>query len=164
MFHALAPSQCDCIIGRYRGDPSCPELQNLIVGVGSDPRVGVAPAEVESEIAAFESRCDALMKAYAYWLSTKGSAQSAGARARKFAKVLAPLAELFLRIHPYMDGNGHTARLLLYVLMSRAGFSSATWSVDGKKEYSEALSLFRDGKVGKLEEFFATVLLGGACA
>lgn len=158
MFRAMAPAQCDCIIGKYRGDASCPELSSSRVKVDSDKRVGTAPAEVAAAMTELESRCAVLLRVHEKWCTGLGASQPPRNALLRFVKLLATVIENFLTIHPYMDGNGHSARLLVYVMMARAGYIPANWAIDEKQPYSDALTAHRDGKPGALQAFFLNAI------
>lgn len=44
-----------------------------------------------------------------------------------------------VRIHPFADGNGRTARLLVNLLLMREGYPPAMYSADNRLEYIESL-------------------------
>ena len=51
----------------------------------------------------------------------------------------------FASIHPFVDGNGRVARLLMNTILMRAGYTPAIISVEDKKRYLEALQAADDG-------------------
>lgn len=158
MFRGLTPDQCTCLLGRYRGDASCPELKDVRVGVGADPLVGLAPDLVAAAMIVFEGRCAALVKVHNKWFVERGANQAPRNALLKFVSVLADVLEQFLTIHPYMDGNGHCARLLVWVMMARAGYTPTNWSIDAKQPYGDALSAHRRGKRGALQAFLLNAI------
>lgn len=44
-----------------------------------------------------------------------------------------------VRIHPFIDGNGRTARLLTNLLLLRAGYPPALYTTEHRQEYMQAL-------------------------
>ncbi len=61
------------------------------------------------------------------------------------AKSLHPVARgamlhaIFVGIHPFIDGNGRTARLLLNLELMKEGFPPVIIKVENRLEYYEAL-------------------------
>lgn len=160
MFWNLTPAECRCIAGSYRGDKNCASLVECNVRVGTDTRVGIPSYSVFQEMHNLEQRCIELIKIHNIWKATKGSKQSAANCLLKFVSILADILQAFLTIHPYMDGNGHTGRLLIYVMMVREGYIPKNWDIDAKQPYADALSRHRDGKPGALQEFLLKTIVG----
>jgi hypothetical protein len=163
LFQGMTPAECSCILGRYRGDPSCPQLA-VDVGAGKDPQVGIPFAFVDQQMKVFEARCVALVRVHEKWLKEKGHLQAPRNALLKFVEVLAAILELFLTIHPYMDGNGHCARMLVYLMMVRAGYPPKSWAIDAKQPYDDALSAHRRGKRGALQAFLLNAINGAPAA
>ena len=160
LFFGLTPSNCKCILGQYRGEKSCKYLEALHVGIHGDPSVGLAPHLIANAMVDFEKRCQALTNAHNYWLNNKGATQPPKNALLRFVSVLADVLQQFLTIHPYMDGNGHSARLLTFTMMARAGYQPTHWDIDAKQPYAEALSSHRAGKPGALQQFMLRAIIG----
>ncbi len=47
----------------------------------------------------------------------------------------------FVKIHPFIDGNGRTSRLLMNLELLKAGFPAAVIQVEQRLAYYEALDL-----------------------
>ena len=47
----------------------------------------------------------------------------------------------FVKIHPFVDGNGRTSRLLMNLELMKSGFPPAILKVENRLEYYEALDL-----------------------
>ena len=45
----------------------------------------------------------------------------------------------FMGIHPFIDGNGRTSRLLMNLELLKAGYSLSVITVDNRLAYDEAL-------------------------
>jgi len=158
IYKGMAPADCSCIIGNYRGDPSCSQLK---VEVGTaDPQVGLPYILVQNAMKVFDARCASLVKVHEKWLVEKGATQAARNGLLKFVSVLADVLQQFLTIHPYMDGNGHCGRLLVFMMMARAGYTPVNWDVDSKQPYGQALSDHRRGKPGALQTFLLQAIVG----
>lgn len=58
-------------------------------------------------------------------------------------------------IHPFMDGNGRTSRLLMNLVLMRAGFPPVIVKVSDRHEYYEALKMANKGDVRPFIRFIA---------
>ena len=67
---------------------------------------------------------------------------------------------LFVTIHPYTDGNGRTARLLMNYLLLASGYSWVTIRSDQRIEYFKALNTANlDGDILPFGEFIVEMLI-----
>lgn len=57
-------------------------------------------------------------------------------------------------IHPFVDGNGRTARLVANLLLMRAGYPLAIISPTDRAVYFTPLAAFDEGHEGPLVEIF----------
>jgi len=74
------------------------------------------------------------MQTFASWCQTSGTQLHPVERA---ARVHAD----FVKIHPFIDGNGRTSRLLMNLELMKSGFPAAVLSVSRRLEYYETLDL-----------------------
>lgn len=82
-----------------------------------------------------------LMTDFSEWLS-RGPAES-------HPVVFATRAHFELaQIHPFVDGNGRTARLLTNLLLMRHGYPPALYEAAQRAEYIQAIRLADDGDLG----------------
>ena len=102
--------------GHFRGDPAVPELMSYEVGVGArqsdgwPSKVGVFSPQVHgevlqllSQVGAGIARLDAIL--------APGSRPAEAAQLQAIASLAAVIHGEWIRIHPYANGNGRTARI-----------------------------------------------------
>ena len=77
------------------------------------------------------------MKDFGKWLSEVSQSHDIGA---EDAILLAAVAHTwFVTIHPFVDGNGRTARLLMNLILMRFGYPIAIVTKDDRRRYYDAL-------------------------
>jgi hypothetical protein len=86
-------------------------------------------------------------------------ANAVGARTPDFAEQVARLHCRFEQIHPYLDGNGRTGRLVLNLLLVRMGYPPAIIYKNQRNAYLRALRRADAGEYGALGEFIARAIL-----
>jgi len=59
----------------------------------------------------------------------------------------------FIAIHPFIDGNGRTARLLFNFMLMKSGFPPICIKKEERIKYTDYLELARDGNINKFLEF-----------
>lgn len=88
-----------------------------------------------------------------------GRANSLPARAEQFPERLAELHAEFERIHPFLDGNGRTGRLVMNLILVRLGYPPAVIYKRQRNAYLEALRRADAGDPGSLGELIARAIL-----
>lgn len=69
--------------------------------------------------------------------------------------------EALLRIHPYVNGNGHIARLIVWCILGRYGYWPLRWTIDPRPtfpEYTVAIKEYRSGNPDMLERMIMQCL------
>jgi Fic family protein len=74
-------------------------------------------------------------------------------------EALARLHARFAQIHPFLDGNGRTGRLILNLLLVRLGYPPAIIYKGDRPRYLDALARADQGDSGPLGEFLARAIL-----
>lgn len=75
-------------------------------------------------------------------------------------EALAAVHSTFERIHPFLDGNGRTGRLVLNLLLVRMGCPPAIIYKKDRPRYLRGLQRADGGDPGELAEFIARAVLG----
>ena len=75
------------------------------------------------------------------------------------AENVARLHYAFERIHPFIDGNGRTGRLLANLLLVRLGYPPAIIHKRDREPYLDALREADGGDIGALGELFAQAII-----
>ncbi|BBG04904.1 MULTISPECIES: Fic family protein [Pseudonocardia] len=81
------------------------------------------------------------------------------ATSEEFAESVARLHCRFEQIHPFLDGNGRTGRLVLNLLLVRSGFPPAIIYKKQRSAYLSALRRADKGDPGSLGELIARAIL-----
>lgn len=76
----------------------------------------------------------------------------------EFALALAEMHSAFERIHPFLDGNGRTGRLVLNLLLVRLGLPPTIIFKRDRERYLESLDQADRGEPGRLAELLARSL------
>lgn len=76
-----------------------------------------------------------------------------------FPEVLARWFAWFERIHPFLDGNGRTGRLLMNLVLIRLGYPPAIIYKRQRAKYLDTLRKADAGTLGPLGEFLARAIL-----
>lgn len=80
-------------------------------------------------------------------------------RTRLFPEEIARLHCRFEQIHPFLDGNGRTGRLVMNLLLVRCGYPPAIVFKNDRTRYLRALRRADTGDAGALGEFIARAIL-----
>ena len=150
-FHDLTPAYCDYFAGNYRGDNfRC--LQCYGVGVGADPMVGCHFSQVLRFLADLNSDTARTLAAIDLVYHDVAAPPSRLEMISYLVPLAAEIVEVFLTIHPFANGNGHMARLLVLVLFARFDIWPQSWTLDLRPPYAGALSEHRRNNVVPLQK------------
>lgn len=162
LFNDLAPSGFEYYVGHYRGEHHrCLRLYNVMIR--SDSRVGVQAQYVNSAI-------QILSDSIGVGMSALDSAQQAPntvlPKEQKIAYLISFACKVFvefLRVHPYVNGNGHIGRFIIFAILIRYGLWPKRWPLNDRPPdppYSELIKRYRDGDCAPLEGFVMKCILG----
>ena len=102
-------------------------------------------------------RVPAAMQAFGHWMKETSVHWESGPM-DAFGLVAASVAHTwFVSNHPFIDGNGRTARLLMNLTLTRYGFPIAVITIDDRPRYMEALQHDEDSHKGDLTPIIALI-------
>ena len=160
IFLGTTPARCNYFAGHYRGEGyRCLEFYG--VKVAADPRVGADPRRVVYEMANLSTviinpGLAALKAAF----ECPDSRISPEQKLHYLVVFCCKVLEEFLRIHPYANGNGHTGRLIVWVLLAAHGYWPQRWPLDESPPYSHLLTQYRNRVHQPLEDFVLKCISG----
>ena len=151
LFAKLAPPEHPYYAGHYRGEPfRCLRYAN--VGVNDDPRVGVYATLVFHRT---QHLCHYLNLGFTFLDKLHHAPPSDVPDEDKLLNTVAfacAIFDEFLRIHPYLNGNGHIARFLVWAILGRYGYWPERFPIEPRPDhvvYMTALLDYRnDNKDG----------------
>jgi len=73
--------------------------------------------------------------------------------------LLAALVHLkFVSIHPFIDGNGRTARLLMNLILLQNGYPQAIIKVSNRAQYIQAIEKYQQSTQNEYNDFYDVIL------
>lgn len=90
------------------------------------------------------------------WLAETNKLES---QMENFPEAIAKVHRDFEAIHPFLDGNGRTGRLILNLILVRLGYPPAIIYKGDRSRYLRALKRADTGEYGALGEFIARAIL-----
>lgn len=92
------------------------------------------------------------------WVADVNALPTSPPEGLPFPERLAALHSRFEGIHPFLDGNGRTGRLVLNLILVRLGYPPAVIYKNDRPRYLAALQRADDGDPGPLGELFARAI------
>lgn len=162
LFRELTPPGYEYYAGHYRGEEyRC--LRYCRVGIPADPRVGYAPERVRGEMAALAELIKTGLAALDTARELPAVELSAEEKLLHTVVFACHIFEYVLCVHPYVDGNGHAARFIMWALLGRYGYWPTNWPLDPRPAdppYSELIMRYRDGEKVLLEAYVLRCVRG----
>jgi len=158
IFSSVAPVACPYLAGNYRGLVlGC--LAGYSVKVG--PHYGEPPNSVHTKMDDFHRELNVALGA-ADAVAAKVSNKDEKLRLlTHVVNLCATTLERFLTIHPYANGNGHIARLLVWILLLRYKFPPVSWTLDQSPPgYGDLIQQYRAGDQKPLKVFIYKSIIG----
>jgi hypothetical protein len=154
LFRNLVPPGYEYYAGHYRGeDYRC--LKYHAVGIRGDPRVGCPPQQVLSYMQELSRIIRETLTTLDARHATAGQVLSAQS-IQYIVAVACRIFDFFLRIHPYVNGNGHIARFLIWAILGRYNCWPTKWPVEPRPNdpsYTQRILAYRNGNTLPLESY-----------
>lgn len=164
MFSGLAPERCPYYAGNYRGSSHrC--LKHNRVGIRSDPRVGFPASQVGDTMGSFSKEIRAGLGGIDAASKLPKAQLSEEDQLINLVRFACHVFEYFLRVHPFVNGNGHTARLILWAILGRYGYWPKRFSIEPRpadQRYTPAIKRYRDGDYEPLENLVLSYVVQAA--
>jgi fido (protein-threonine AMPylation protein) len=160
LFHALTPRDHRYFAGDYRGQ-SFKCLEHYEVGIKSDPRVGTKASAVIAAMGQASATISAGLAAIDAAHKIPNAQLSPEEKLKFLVAFACHVLELFLRIHPYANGNGHAGRFIIWAILGRYNRWPVRWTIEPRPPdppYTQLISRHRDGDKEPLEEFVLSCL------
>jgi len=124
----LTPGVPAHFAGHYRGE-SLRELKTFQVGVQANPKVGAPPDQVAVRLAGLSTFIERSIAVLDDFFS-KSPGLPLSSKLLAVIPFAARVFSEFLLIHPFVNGNGHIARIILTAILLRYGFPLRTLSIE----------------------------------
>lgn len=162
IFAGTTPDECEYFAGHYRGEPfRC--LQYYLVRIPADPRVGVPPHHVDPNLQHLSDVINGGVAAIEDAFRRPNAQLPIEDKLYYLVVFACRVFVEFLRIHPYANGNGHMARFIIWLTLSKFGIWPRKWPLNDRPPdppYSNLIKLYRDGQPQFLEKFVLQCVIG----
>lgn len=152
LFNRLTPPECPYYAGHYRGENFRCLKYNQVV-IRSDPRVGFKPHLVLGHLDELGKIIREAVAALDEGMKVPNAKIQLKDKIVYIVAATCRIFELFLRIHPYVNGNGHAARFCVWALLGRYGLWPTKWPIDPRPNhpYMDLIVEYRNGNPVALE-------------
>ena len=126
------------------------QIDNKNAGIFRSKNVGVVKSDGNIHRFVEPLKVEEWMQEFIKWLQTQTI---------KEPILLASLAHLkFVSIHPFIDRNGRTARLLQNLILLQNGYPQAIIKVSNRAEYIQAIEKYQQSNHENYEDFYKFIL------
>jgi fido (protein-threonine AMPylation protein) len=148
LFYRLTPPGYNYYAGRYRGeDENC--LKHMQVGIpGTD--VGYHPLVVLDSMDILKS---SMMTGFSQLDRVFDSDKEENEKLLYLVKFACDIFVQFLKIHPYVNGNGHIGRFIVIAILGKYGYWMSIWNIEPRPldpPYTEYIVRYRQGDIDPL--------------
>jgi fido (protein-threonine AMPylation protein) len=162
LFEGTTPDGHGYYAGHYRGeDFRC--LKYCQVGIPGNPFVGARPWEVGGRMKELRGLIDATLQGLDRGNALPSAQLSDKEKVKYTVTAACKVFDLFNRIHPYVNGNGHISRVCLWAILGRYGLWPKTFPIDPRPPdppYSSLVRQYQDGFPDGLESFVLKSVCG----
>lgn len=161
MFEGTTPDNCAYFAGNYRGAPY-PYLATYQVEIAGYP--GCSYELVHKQMYSFSNDIRVtLQEFYKTMREWVGVPLSNVEKILRYTELISHFFVKLLEIHPYANGNGHIARLVVWILLKKEGLSLDFWSIDERPAppLDFCIGAYREGKMDYLIKYFLIGIISG---
>ena len=161
IFRRLAPLECPYYAGNYRGeDFRC--LKYCEVMIRNDPSVGSHPHLVSIHMQNVERIVRQSVASLDQGMALPNAQMPLARKIMIAVAAVCRVFEFFLRVHPYVNGNGHAARFCIWAILGRYNLWPKKWPIDPRPNdppYTQLIIAYRNGNPVPLEKHIFKSLL-----
>lgn len=164
LFSRLVPPKMDYLAGNYRGqDFKC--LRHRPAGIPANQRVGSPPEVVHLDLKQFGKHFQATISGLDALMSVPNARVQPREKLKYLVAAACSLFSEFLIIHPFANGNGHIARIMLTWILARFGYWLSDFPIEPRPndpEYSDAIFKYQNGDFTPLERMVLLSIISGS--
>jgi Fic family protein len=125
-------------------------IDNKNAGAYRKQNVGVVKSDGEIHNFAEPLKLEEKMEEFIEWLHVQTINEPI---------LLSALVHLkFVSIHPFIDGNGRTARLLMNLILLQNGYPQAIIKVSNRAQYIQAIEKYQQSTQNEYNDFYDVIL------
>lgn len=159
IFQHTTPKDCEYFAGNYRG-ANYLYLKDYEVKIAGYS--GTLSVLVEQEMHDFSCNIGLLLEEF-YTVMKSNNNFSSTQKLLKYIELISHFFVKLLAIHPYANGNGHIARLVLWCLLKKEGLPLTFWSIDERPAppLDQCIGAYRKGDMSYLMKYFLIGITSG---